>query len=440
MKKGVCRIFVIGVSFLSALAAAAEVTPERPFLQAAVKAARWVELSGIALPNGMTWPADPADPATITEFLYSGTPGVVIFYLETFYSTGDKRYLDIARKGADHLLSVYAKEKEMSLYEGISGTAFALEETYKATGDMKYRTGFLDILGVIEKKAVHNGRGIEWGEVTDIVDGSAGTGLFLIYASRELADSRWLKLASAAGERLIELGRPENGGLKWAMSPSYAPLMPNFSHGTAGIAYFLARLYEVTKNKEFLKIALAGTKYLHSVAQKDTCLLFHDEPDHKDLFYLGWCHGPVGTSLLFFEMYRLTGEKSWLDWVKKSAQAIMDSGIPEKQTPGFWDNVGLCCGLAGVAEFFLNLHQATGEKAYHDFELRVTEKLLAKATAGNGTLKWNNVETRRLPNIVLAQTGLMQGASGIGLFLLHADGFETGRKRKIYFPDSPFDQ
>ena len=29
-------------------------------------------------------------------------------------------------------------------------------------------------------------------------------------------------------------------------------LMPNFSHGTAGIAYFLARLYEETHDKAFL--------------------------------------------------------------------------------------------------------------------------------------------------------------------------------------------
>lgn len=37
-------------------------------------------------------------------------------------------------------------------------------------------------------------------------------------------------------------------GLSWPMSPDYPRLMPNFSHGTAGTAYFLSRLYEVAKN------------------------------------------------------------------------------------------------------------------------------------------------------------------------------------------------
>ena len=25
--------------------------------------------------------------------------------------------------------------------------------------------------------------------------------------------------------------------------------------------------------------------------------VFHDEPDHTELFYFGWCHGPAGAAL-----------------------------------------------------------------------------------------------------------------------------------------------
>ena len=53
--------------------------------------------------------------------------------------------------------------------------------------------------------------------------------------------------------RLIALGKQEAGGLKWAMSPRFPRLMPNFSHGTAGIAYFLATLYSETKDAECSK-------------------------------------------------------------------------------------------------------------------------------------------------------------------------------------------
>ena len=40
--------------------------------------------------------------------------------------------------------------------------------------------------------------------------------------------------------------------------------------------------------------------------------------------------------------------------------------------------------------------------------------------------------------MVLAQTGLMQGAAGVGLAMLRLDGALRGRRPTIVLPDSPF--
>ncbi len=415
-------------------------TAERPYLEAALKAAKWLEQSAVKTPYGLAWPADPLNPKTVNSSLYAGTPGSVLFFLELSSSTGSQDYLRLARAGADDLLAKLPGEKGLGLYEGMAGIGFTLEEVFKATGDQRYRDGFLNCLKRIREGAVKKGRGVEWGTVTDIISGSAGTGLVLLYASRELKDKAWLELASSAGERLVELGRPEGGGLKWAMDPGFPRLMPNFSHGTAGIAYFLTALGGETKKKEFLEAARAGAKYLLSVAKTEgnACLIFHNEPDGKNLYYLGWCHGPVGTAQLFYRLYKLTGDKAWLDWLQKSAQGIMDSGIPEKETPGFWNNDGICCGLAGVGDFFLNLYRVTQYTRYLDFCQRVTKKLLAKATIEDGRMKWVQAEHRVRPELLIAQTGLMQGAAGIGLFLLHLDAFEQGTWPNVSLPDSAF--
>jgi rhamnogalacturonyl hydrolase YesR len=224
------------------------------------------------------------------------------------------------------------------------------------------------------------------------------------------------------------------------MDEKFPRLMPNFSHGTAGVAYYLVALSEMTKKKEYLDAALAGAKYLLSIAKTDgdACLVFHNEPDGKDLYYLGWCHGPVGTARLFYRLYKATGDASWLGWVKRSANGIMESGIPEKQTPGFWNNAGICCGLAGVGDFFLSLYEATRDRKYLDFCKRITDRLLAGASADGTGLKWVQAEHRTRPELLIAQTGLMQGAAGIGLFLLHYDALESGRRSKIILPDTPF--
>jgi lantibiotic modifying enzyme len=413
---------------------------ERPYLDAAVRAARWIESSSLKTAKGTAWPSDPHDPKTVETNLYSGVPGVVLFFLETYRATGDRAFLMEARGGADFLLASMDDEHGDGLYEGLAGCGFALEETFKVSGDAKYQEGARACVKRIREDAQSPGRGVQWSDTTDIISGNSGTGLFLLYAAHELSDPAARELAAQAGERLIEIGKPEGLGMKWSMDPKFPRLMPNFSHGTAGIAYFLATLYTETKKKEFLDAALSGARYLLSVANTEgnVCLIFHDGPDGKQLYYLGWCHGPVGTARLFYRLYQITGEQTWMDWVKKSARGIMMSGVPEKLTPGFWNNVSACCGSASVADFFLDLYKVTRDRQYLDYCRRVMADLLKRGTREGNGIKWTQAEHRVKPDLLVAQTGYMQGAAGIGMFLLRFDNFERGRKEEIIFPDSPF--
>jgi hypothetical protein len=242
--------------------------------------------------------------------------------------------------------------------------------------------------------------------------------------------------------------------------------MPNFSHGTAGIAYFLARVQEnvvvSSDPKRYLNPALAGAKYLQAIAKTegDICLIQHNQPDGLDMYYLGWCHGPVGTARLWYQLAKVTGDKQWLTWVDRSANTLLKSGIPEKRTPGFWNNVSQCCGSAGVAQFFLDLHNAgsatfteattdkkdaayknpaiTPNPAYLAFAKKMTDDLLARGTRDEKGLRWVQAEHRVQPQLLIAQTGYMQGAAGIGMWLLRLDAVESKRKPFVRFPDTPF--
>lgn len=280
----------------------------KSYRQAALDAAQWIRASAIKTDPGIGWPSDPRDPKTLNTSLYSGTTGIILFFIEAYRSTGDKTYLNDAQSGADYLLAMLAKEKEAGLYTGLAGIGFALQETYRAGGDERYRRGARQCAELIRDRAIKKGDGVEWNDTTDVISGSAGIGLFMLYAAKELKEPAFRQTASQAARRLIELGKPEADGLKWAMSPRFPRLMPNFSHGTAGIAYFLATLYSETKEPKFLEAALDGTRYLQSVAKTDgdVCMIFHNEPDGKELYYLGWCHGPVGTARLFYRLYQVT--------------------------------------------------------------------------------------------------------------------------------------
>src|SRR4030095_8358140 len=156
---------------------------EISYRDAALEAARWISSSAIPTEQGPVWPADPTDAKSVNDTLYSGTPGVILFFIEAFRSTGNPTFIKDARAGADRLLGIISNEKESGLYVGIAGIGFVLNETFKATGDSKYRDGAIHCAKLLGERAKKTGKGIEWNDTTDIIAGGAGIGLFLLYAA-----------------------------------------------------------------------------------------------------------------------------------------------------------------------------------------------------------------------------------------------------------------
>jgi lantibiotic modifying enzyme len=436
-----CACLVVAVSTLLAELGGGAQTPAPPaYKSVAIDAAKWIRTSRVSTPFGIAWPADPRNPKTVGTTLYSGSPGVVLFLIELYETTGDAAYLDDARRGADDLLTKATSEPQPGFYEGIAGIGFTLGETWRATKDEKYHHAALAVVRTLTERAQTVGKGVQWNNTTDVIAGGAGIGLFLLYADQTLHAPGAQALAIRAGDRLIDLAEPAKGGARWAMDQSSGRLLPNFSHGTAGVAYFLATLFKATHEARFLDAAYAGARYLRAIAVTDVglCLFPHDLPDNPGLFYLGWCHGPAGTARLFYQLYAITNDGTWLTWTKMSANGILKSGIPEQRTPGFWNNVSQCSGNAGVAQFFLDLYGVTKERQYLDFATRMTGDLLARATRDGAGTRWVQAENRTEPDNQVAQTGYMQGAAGIGSWLLHLDAAQHQRAVFVHFPDSPW--
>ena len=416
-----------------------------PQLDVALKAARWIAASRIETPDGIAWPADPAKPESIGADLYNGMPGIVLFHLDLFRATGDTHWLDEARLGANELIAKLPKiaaTGDAGLYTGLAGIAWVLEEVHRASSDGRYRDHAMRALTMIHSKAEKTGNGVAWtgnSATNDVISGSAGIGLFLLWADAEMMRGANRDLAQATGERLLELGQPANGGLKWAVAPSVKNLYPNFSHGTAGVSYFLAFLYQISAHRAFLDGALAGARYLTAVANTDGegLKVFHHEPGGESLFYLSWCHGPAGTSRLFYKLAQVTQDDRWLEMIRRGARATIDSGIPEQRTPGFWNNISQCCGNCGVGEYFLWLQRVMPNGEYAGMVRRAAEDTMRRSTAERDGLKWVQAENRVSPDDLVAQTGYMQGASGVGAFFLHMDALTQKKPRAIVWPDAP---
>jgi len=418
--------------------------PDARYLDAAIRAGRWLQATAIDAPGGKTWPAVPPDTKTAQTNLYSGSPGVVLFLLELHRATGDRQWLDLAVRGADHLAASVpdrlGERDSAGLYTGLAGIAFTLAETGRISADPRYLRAESRALGVITAAAREVGAGVEWTDTTDIISGNAGTGLYLLWASSRGGNQAARDLAVRTGRRLVEREHRTDDASLWMMSPSFTRNMPNFSHGTGGVAYFLATLAGETRDKALLDGALRGARYLQSIATptaNDGRRIFHNDPDGRELFYLSWCHGPAGTARLFHRLGVVTGDAQWSGYVPKLAQGTIASGVPER-SPGFWNNISQCCGNCGVSDFFVSLHGLTKDGSYLTFARKCADDTLARSTTDGDGLKWVQAENRVSPNVVLAQTGLMQGAAGVGLAMLRLDGALRGRKPTIVLPDAPY--
>jgi len=322
-------------------------------LAVATKAADWI-LSREVQENGSSYWPSRADLSLEEKCdIYYGDSGVLLFLRELYQATGRKEYAEAIDRAVRFLAQNVSRVKPYGLYDGLAGIAFALAQQSENPEAMAACSRALDRL--IRECSAGANRGVRWNNYNDVMGGSAGIGLTLLALGNQLHRPELIKLAVEAGTDLIANSNVTAHGCYWLYKLDAERQYPNFSHGTAGVGYFLLRLYEQIGKRRFLTTARDAAEYLNSIASvapATICLIPHDLPDGKDLFYLGWCHGPAGTDRFFHELFVITKEAKWRESGEAAAETVPHSGIPEKQTAGYWNNVSRCCGAVGIGEFF----------------------------------------------------------------------------------------
>ncbi len=414
----------------------------RPYLELALRCARWIDRSTQTTEHGLAWPADPLKPDSVSPDFYNGMPGVVAFYAALHAASGDARWLERAKGGADHLANrMENDELGAGLYTGLAGLGYTFRTVEQAGGGARYGDLARQAAAQIARTAKEANGAAQWSDVYDIVSGAAGTGLFLLDAGRAWNDPALTALAVKAGRHLLAAGVPAQGGRMWHFGASRRVNFPNFSHGTSGVAYFLATLYRHTGDQTFLRGAIDGVTYLDAIASRrdGATLIFHNEDGGQDRYYLSWCHGPTGTARLFYQLHQATGEARWNSWVDSLTKGVMASGIPEQQTTGYWNNISQCCGHIGVAQYCIDLARYHRTETANAFMKRLVDDTIRRAGPTNDeALYWVQAENRTQPENLVAQTGFMQGAAGVGTFFLQLDALERGERWRFPQPDTPF--
>lgn len=440
------------------------------YLQQAIEIANWLDSVAVRDEHGTRWPIAPGDNQAVSASLYSGTSGIVLFYLELYRVTDNQEYLQAAKSGGDWLITqtkLLDIDSDVGFYSGLTGIGYTLDQLHRVTKEDRFLKAadavFAKVMISAKSFLAGNVHHNWWNDMTDVIAGSAGIGFYLIDRLKHHSDSSGYTNAMvvAAGDHLLSIAEPvdqaeKNVGLRWKMSTKDSREMPNYSHGTAGVCDFLLALDAYKRRLHAEKghlydgkygiAAREGAAYLESLAYKkeNADRIPHHLPASGELFYFGWCHGPVGTVGFLQRLAESeTEEKKKQRWQALSdrlVRAMLATGIPENRPDGFWNNCGLCCGNAGAASFLYDYSLITGNASAKNLSQKLTDDLMKRATKvelenGKNGLKWIHAEHRARPDLTKAQTGLMQGASGIGIWLIKLHRQETKQGRlKIQLP------
>ena len=379
------------------------------------------------LPEVVPGDDGPAGPGEDRDSLYAGIGGLAPVLAEI----GQYRALSDAEEAlaagvVARLCAAASTRTEPSLYLGLGGDVTALRLLAPGVEQVALRR----LHDLMTPEGWNTSVGVERGSaspLTDLVLGNAGVVLAAIWAGGEHAQD----IATTGGQSLLRTADRTESGLDWGMLPGSLARMPNYSHGTAGVATALAIAGEALGRADFVTAARQGAQHLLAVGSLDDdgFVVPHTLPyssrDVEPVTYT-WCHGPAGTSLLFAALAHAgVDEVAGFDVTslrRRCLHSILAAGVPRRLRPGFWDNDGRCCGTAGVGDVLLDAAQDDHDQPRAARLLQAArmmgDALVERALRDEAGARWRFVEHRHDPPLLPPGTSWMQGAAGIAAFLL----------------------
>jgi lantibiotic modifying enzyme len=455
------RTSALGLLVLVSFAAAQESKPADPLRATVIGAIEWIGRQALPVTGAegaVMFRANEESTGKPQAAIYGGTAGVLIFLENAAAILGDESAKKLADATAKGLLASRAQDKlggvtwgtpgsqnpAAGLYVGDAGIGQAFLVRGRLRNDAEAKAVAVSVGEGLIARAKKEGDTMHWAEEPDIIFGAAGTSLFLLDLAAETGDKKFVDAALAAGRWLVgkaeteRLG-PESKGrrLLWKCRMVGNIHMPNFSHGTAGVSYALARIAAVTKDAACAEAAKDGAEWLlaHAIRDGDECRWSVTERSKACLG--GWCHGPPGTARLFLLLHAQTGDARYLDAALASARWLMTYAKAAESRAGGAAKIppSFCCGVAGALDFLCDLYRVTGKQEFLDFAVRAGDYLVSAAKKDGAGVKWLNGASSHENSAQEHGIDLMLGASGDALALLRLLTLRQNPDPIRYLPD-----
>ncbi len=272
--------------------------------------------------------------------LYGGSLGVALFFSALGYATGDISLHQMALKtikpALDHQETTHSARIPLGL-DGLGAYFYTLATIGQLSNQPQLHQSAQKLVTQLSKKTLLQDTRY------DIISGSASCALGLLAIHDLTGFTESLEKAVMCGDHLLNQRELASTGHRtWRCLDTF---LTGFSHGAAGIAYALLRLFAKTGEQRFWEAALEAIEYERSVFIGSQ----GNWPDLRQNIHektmTSWCHGAPGIGLGRVGSLSVFQDEKVYEEIEIAAQTTMQYGYNGDDR--------LCCGNCGRVEYLL---------------------------------------------------------------------------------------
>lgn len=380
---------------------------------------------------------------------YEGLAGVASYLGRLYRITHDSTYLTTAEGYLTFLLNVanttngwtawnenFGDDIENQLStrwsKGSTGIGAVMLEFYRLTGDVAYMNAALGVFEFLDDTKVVATEGVSWYRyATDDASGTylgrwhgvAGVASFLMDLYEVTGTAAHKTLAFSAVDYVFDHAEDDgNGGVWFENAVGSSEYQNGWSRGGAGIGSILMRADRIDSAAGYTDILQdIFDHYVATAIPTENGWSFNDSTNtatpaaSNPRIATSIGHGISGIAMFFLEAYQYTGEVQYRHAATMVGLGLkdlrLDTGLWEKSSAESYVSNNIYYGVGGVATFFHN-YNVMGDPTTLDTAIDATKFLLDFAEVDGEGLKWAEKEGG------VYKTGVLKGAAGNALELL----------------------
>ncbi|HMC09024.1 MAG TPA: lanthionine synthetase LanC family protein, partial [Actinomycetota bacterium] len=295
-------------------------------------------------------------------------------------------------------------ERPPGLYFGLAGAVWFLIEAARCLDDPSLAARARSLALSLPAGSFFN---------PDLTHGNAGIGLALLHLWSLTGDDRVLARARLAGESVRAAAKPGAHGAVWPVASeaesTFAGLtLYGFAHGNAGIAYFLLCAAEALGESSYRDLGTEGLETLLRLAKVEKGSATWEAGEERSFAWAHWCNGSSGVGTALIRGYAVTGDERYRQMAELAGAAVAGA---KWRSP-----LVQCHGLAGNAEFLLDLRDLTGDARFFDMAMDLAGTIYSRRVYDDGLMVFPDESGRTFA--AAFNTGLA-GVGSLFLRLLH---------------------